>query len=63
MSDKKFYETVCKTQEYKNKVKQLQTKIDKAIEVLKLCNSKCSKEVIQILKGEEDVKDNKKERI
>lgn len=27
-------------------------RIDKAIEILKLCNSKCSKEVIEILKGE-----------
>ena len=27
-------------------------KIDKAIEILKLCNSQCSKEVIEILKGD-----------
>jgi hypothetical protein len=36
--------------EYKEKNK-LQQRIDKAIEVLKLCNSQCSKEVIEILKG------------
>lgn len=29
-----------------------QDRIDKAIEVLKLCNSKCSKEVVDILRGE-----------
>ena len=34
----------------------LQQRIDKAIEVLKLCNSKCSKEVIDILKGEDNEK-------
>lgn len=28
---------------------ELLTKIDKAIEILKLCDSKCSKEVIKIL--------------
>lgn len=33
---------------------ELEQRIDKAIEVLKLCNSKCSKEVIDILKGEEN---------
>lgn len=27
-------------------------KIDKAIEILKLCNSKCAKETIDILRGE-----------
>lgn len=29
----------------------LNNRIDKAIEILALCNSKCSKEVIEILKG------------
>ena len=29
----------------------LEEQIEKAIEVLKLCNSKCSKEVIDILEG------------
>ena len=29
----------------------IQLRINKAIEVLKLCNSQCSKEVIEILKG------------
>ena len=32
--------------------KELHNKIDKAIEILKLCNSKCAKEVIETLKGE-----------
>ena len=30
---------------------QLQQRIDKAIEILKLCNSQCAKETIEILKG------------
>lgn len=30
---------------------QLQERIEKAIEILKLCNSKCAKETIEILKG------------
>lgn len=29
-------------------------RIDKAIEILKLCNSQCSKEVIEILKGDSE---------
>lgn len=35
----------------RNKI--LDSRIDKAIEVLKLCNSECSKEVIAILRGGE----------
>ena len=35
-------------QEQNNK---LEEKIDKAIEILKLCNSQCAKETIDILKG------------
>lgn len=35
-------------------IKNLQQRIEKAIEVLKLCNSQCSKEVIEILKGVND---------
>lgn len=31
---------------------ELHDRIGKAIEILKLCNSKCSKEVIDILRGE-----------
>ena len=31
--------------------KNLKERIDRAIEVLKLCNSECSKEVIEILGG------------
>lgn len=31
---------------------KLESRINKAIDILKLCNSKCSKEVIEILKGE-----------
>ena len=31
------------------KVNQLETNIDEAIEILKLCSSQCSKEVISIL--------------
>ena len=31
--------------------------IDKAIEILKLCNSKCAKETIDILRGKDNVKD------
>ena len=34
-------------------------RIEKAIEVLKLCNSQCAKETISILKGEENVKEDK----
>lgn len=30
---------------------ELQQRIDKAIEILKLCNSQCAKETIEILKG------------
>lgn len=50
------------TQQYVDKLKKennaLQDRIDKAIKVLKLCNSKCSKEVIDILRGE-DKDDNR----
>lgn len=38
---------------------QLLMKIDKVIEIVKLCNTKCSKEVIEILRGER-MKINKK---
>lgn len=31
---------------------QLQERINKAIDILKLCNSECAKETINILKGE-----------
>ena len=33
----------------KQKLNQLETNIDEAIEILKLCNSQCSKEAISIL--------------
>ena len=33
---------------------ELKDRIDKAIEILKLCNSKCSKEAIEILKGDKE---------
>lgn len=33
---------------------ELYDKIDKAIEVVRLCNTKCSKEVIEILKGDDN---------
>lgn len=33
------------------KIYELEDRIDKAIEILKLCNSKCSKETIDILRG------------
>jgi len=33
------------------KKEDLQQRIDKAIEILKLCNSQCAKETIEILKG------------
>ena len=36
----------------KDKIKELQQRIEKAIEVLKLCNSQCAKETIDILKGD-----------
>lgn len=39
---------------YKLENKRLRKRIDKAIEVLKLCNSKCAKETIDILRGEEN---------
>ena len=34
-------------------VDELHNKIDKVIEILKLCNSQCAKETIEILKGKE----------
>ena len=34
--------------------KEFSCRIDKAIEILKLCNSKCAKETIEILKGEDN---------
>lgn len=40
--------------EKKQENQQLKERIDKAIEILKICNSKCSKETIKILKGEDD---------
>ncbi len=33
---------------------ELKDRTDKAIEILKLCNSKCSKEAIEILKGDKE---------
>ena len=33
-------------------ISDLEDRINKAIEILKLCNSKCAKETIEILKGE-----------
>ena len=39
---------------YKLENKRLRKRIDKAIEVLKLCNSKCAKETIDLLRGEEN---------
>ena len=36
--------------------KQLKEAIDKVIEILKLCNSQCAKETIDILKGGNDAK-------
>ena len=33
---------------------ELEVRIDKAIEILKLCNSKCAKEVIDILRGKDN---------
>lgn len=33
---------------------KLQQKIDKAVEILKLCNSKCAKETIDILRGNDE---------
>lgn len=35
-----------------NYTMNLQDKINKAIEVLKLCNSQCAKETMEILKGD-----------
>lgn len=35
--------------------KALQQRIDKAIEILKLCNSKCAKETIDILREEKTI--------
>ena len=37
-----------------NENQELKDRIDKAIEILKLCNSKCSKEAIEILKGDKE---------
>ncbi len=36
-----------------DELKSKQDKINKAIEILKLCNSKCAKETIEILGGKE----------
>ena len=38
---------------YERKNQKYKEVIDKAIEILKLCNSQCAKETIDILKGEE----------
>jgi len=38
-------------QNFRKKIEDLQQRIDKAIEILKLCNSQCAKETIEILKG------------
>lgn len=38
-------------QELLKENQQLQQRIDKAIEILKLCNSQCAKETIETLKG------------
>lgn len=35
-----------------DELKEKQDRIDKAIEILKLCNSECAKETIKILKGD-----------
>lgn len=37
-----------------NQLVKLQQKIDRAVEILKLCNSKCAKETIDILRGKDD---------
>lgn len=34
-----------------NRDNELQNRINRAIEILKLCNSKCAKETIEILRG------------
>lgn len=38
----------------KEELEELQQRIDKAIEVVRLCNTKCSKEVIEILGDKEN---------
>ena len=39
------------TDEKERYIIELLNRIDKAIEILKLCNSQCAKETIEILKG------------
>lgn len=49
-----FNKLTCEKGYLQEKLDKKEEKIDKAIEVLKLCNSKCSKEVIDILRGEDN---------
>ena len=42
---------------FKDNYESLQKRINKAIEILKLCNTQCAKETIEILKGDLDERD------
>ena len=51
--DYKYYHNDCIINLTKENQKYKEA-INKAIEILKLCNSKCSKEAIEILKGNKE---------
>ena len=51
--DYKYYHNDCIINLTKENQKYKEA-INKAIEILKLCNSKCSKEAIEILKGDKE---------
>lgn len=51
--DKKIERLIDSHTKLEDKINDLQQRIDKAIEILKLCNSKCAKETIAILGGKE----------